>query len=146
MLAAQYHYAEVIKVLLAAGAGASVNAKDKHGKTALLYVESQLYDDASPEIIGALIEAGADVNGIDENGRTALMLAAEGFWGRAIDVLLKAGARASVNAKDKEGRTALMLASKQRYTDRVERLLEAGASINERDNRGQTALMYAAVG
>lgn len=144
MLAAERHYGAVIKILLKAGAGASINAKDKRGKTALLYVKSELYDDLSSEIVKDLIAAGADVNVVDENGQqTPLMIAADGFHGRAIKVLLEGGARASIDAKDKQGRTALMIAAENGYADRIKTLLEAGASINARDNRGQTALLYA---
>lgn len=147
MLAAQGNFSEEVKTLLGAGARASVNARDGHGKTALLYLKSELYDDASPEMIKVLAAAGADVNAADEEGQTLLMtLADEGFHDDPILALLEAGARTSVNAKDKQGRTALMFAAQYGMVERIKILLGAGASIKATDDRGQTVLMHAALG
>lgn len=147
MLAAQDHFPEEIKALLAAGARASINARDERGRTALLYIKSELHEDASPELIRVLAAAGADVNAADVEGQTLLMtLAAEGFHDEPIQTLLEAGARASVNAQDQQGRTALMFAAQYGMVERVKILLGAGADLDARDNRGQTVLMHAALG
>jgi serine/threonine-protein phosphatase 6 regulatory ankyrin repeat subunit B len=147
MLAAQRNYLEEVKILLEAGARASINARDNEGKTALMYVKSELYDDASADIIRTLVAAGADVNLADDNGATPLMLlASQDFSEPAIVALLGEGARASINAQDKQGRTALILAAKVGFVERIKKLLDAGASLNMRDNKGQTALTYAALG
>jgi len=147
MLAVQRHYVEEVKMLLEAGARASVIERDSRGKTALMYLRSELYDDASPGIIKILVAAGADLNVADDNGETPLMLlASQDFSETAIVALLKEGARASINAKDQQGRTALMLAAQTGFVERIKKLLDAGASINMRDNKRQTALTYAALG
>ena len=76
MLAVQRNYLEEVKMLLEGGARASVNARDNQGKTALMYVKSEGYDDASADIIRSLVAAGADVNAGDDDGETPLMLLA----------------------------------------------------------------------
>ena len=147
MLAVQDQYPEEVETLLAAGARTSINARDERGRTALLHVRSELYEDASAEIIRVLTAAGADVNAADNEGRTLLMtLAEEGFFDEPIRVLLAAGARTAVNAKDRQGRTALMFAARSGMVERIKILLEAGAALDARDNSGQTVLMHAALG
>lgn len=47
--------------------------------------------------------------------------------------------------KDAEGATALMIACKFGHGEIVERLLDAGAEINARDNAGLTGMGYAAM-
>jgi ankyrin repeat protein len=147
MLAAVRNYAEEVKLLLGAGARASINARDSKGRTALMYVKRQLYDDASAEIIRRLVAAGADVNAVDDDGETPLMvsLSHDPYYGNPM-VLLEEGARASINYKDKQGRTALMFAAQTGEVGITKTLLEVGASINARDNKGQNALTYAALG
>lgn len=102
-------YAQVVKVLVAAGA--RVNARNKYQATALFYaaLRTQMVEESDyHEGLKELIAAGADVNARDVGGRTALMYAAnEGHTGY-IKILLEAGA--DVNAQDKEGQSALTYA------------------------------------
>ena len=46
--------------------GAEINARDNHGKTALMYDKSEL-------ILSLLIQKGAEINARDNDGKTALM-------------------------------------------------------------------------
>jgi ankyrin repeat protein len=48
-----------------------------------------------------------------------------------------------VNAKDEQGRTALMRAAAKDWTVGVWTLLEKGARMDLRDQKGQTAYVYA---
>jgi len=144
MLAVHHHYVEEVKMLLEAGARASINARDSHGKTALMYLTSELYDDASPNLIKTLVAAGADVNVVNDNGATPLMmLSSQKYSELAIVALLREGARASINAKDQQGRTALMLAAQTGSVEKIKKLLDAGADVRIKDNQGRTALMLA---
>lgn len=63
----------------------------------------------------------------------------------AVDDLVKAF-HADVNAKNKYGQTPLMIAMQGYYNPVcpfIKVLLEGGALVNERDNKGHTALYYA---
>src|SRR5271157_1133937 len=53
-------------------AGADVNARDKHGWTALMIATAN----GQTDVVETLIKAGADVNAVDEDSVTALMIAA----------------------------------------------------------------------
>ncbi len=105
-----------------------------------------------------LIKNGVDVNEKDDYGETALHFAADVGSVDIAKLLLKSGA--NVNAKNQNGGlTPLMVASfamrAQILTDKAARekmlnneakivklLLDHGALVNEKDNQGETALMY----
>ena len=120
-------------------AGADINARDKDGKTPLMYAA---WNNQNPEVIKVLLEAGADVNARDKNGWTPLMYAAWNENPDVIKVLLEAGA--DVNARDKDGRTPLMWAAGSNQNPEVIKiLLDAGADGKAKSNEGKTAFDYA---
>jgi ankyrin repeat protein len=93
---------------------------EKHAATGT----SGYLDDASDEGITPLIAAASE--------------------GHVEIVKLLVDAKANVNAKDKDGTTALMAASARGHVEAVIHLLDAGgASINEQNDDGHTALMFA---
>lgn len=110
--------AELVKVLLAAGA--NPNAKDKMGRTPLM----QALD--SKEVFDLLVAAKADANITDERGDTVLMRAIEYGTPELIESIIKAGA--DLNIKDSSGNTALKLADNMYKTDLVEVLKKHGAT------------------
>lgn len=123
-LAASYNKnPEVITTLLKAGA--DLEARDKNGKTVLMYAATF----NNPDMIAVLLKAGADVNARNtkRDGRTALMFAAEHDPNpEVISVLLKGGADAK--AKDYTEKTAFDLAHTNydlRGTDALKQLEEA---------------------
>ena len=71
MLAARRHSIEAIKALIGAGTSATINAKDKQGKTALHYLSEM--GNVSLELVKLLIEEGADVNAADGEALTPLI-------------------------------------------------------------------------
>jgi ankyrin repeat protein len=71
--------------------GASVNARDPDGRTALQRAAAS--DFVPLDVIAALIERGADVNAADATGQTAVSLAAQRGNRQVIDRLIKAGAK-----------------------------------------------------
>jgi ankyrin repeat protein len=102
------------------------------------------------EAIERAVRAGADVNALGEPfGETALNRAC--YWQaqtEVVEALLKAGA--DVNRKSLGGRTPLMTAAgiedhnwSEAHPRLVERLIEAGARLEEEDDEGMTALCLA---
>ncbi|MEZ5308176.1 MAG: DUF3421 domain-containing protein [Pyrinomonadaceae bacterium] len=89
-----------------------------------------------------LFGVGVDVNDSDPNdGTTALMLAAGEGHGKAVEMILSAGA--NVNAQANDGRTALMLAAANSKSNTTKLLIKAKANLNLRDDQGLTALGWA---
>lgn len=95
------------------------------------------------ELVAALTAAGADVNAANRFGVTPLMYAVLAGPGQ-VNILLAAGAKA--NAADDNGRTPLMLAAYDGKLDVVKLLVQAGADVNARDAKGQSALDYVTSG
>ena len=97
--------------------GVKVNAKDKDGKTALMY--------SGGDSTKFLINAGADVNAKDNEGKTALMYAGSA----SVDLLIKN--KANVNAKDNEGNTALLHAIRSYRYDGISTSINNAATDGE---------------
>ena len=113
------HYAagatrlDAVKLLLKSGA--KVDAKNKIGKTPLMYAlhpwGSDIFSKDTPRwaVIEVLLQAGADVNARDEVGLTPLHMAMPGMdprnSARIAELLLEYGA--DVNALDEFGKTPL---------------------------------------
>ena len=132
MHAAQNGSTDHLKALLAAGA--NVNVRDHHGKTALMLA-------GNVECIKALLTAGADVKASNADGDTALTLVASKGKVESVRTLLTAGA--DVNAKNNDGDTALTLAAFQGNTDNVLALIDAGADVKATNIKRHTALTLA---
>ncbi|XP_023290430.1 ankyrin repeat domain-containing protein 50 isoform X4 [Orussus abietinus] len=157
-LAARHGYADVVRVLLAAGAKA--DHADCDGWTALraaawgghTQVHSQptlstKLDDTVKRVpnvvVEQLLEHGAKVDCADWDQRTALRAAAWGGHEDIVKALLQHGA--DVNRTDDEGRTALIAAAYMGHSEIVEHLLDFGAKIDHADSDGRTALSVAAL-
>ena len=121
-------------------AGADPNAKTEKTQAGALVFAARKN---KPQLISALLAAdGIEVNALDKNEKTALIHAAGKGSGRAIELLLPAGA--DPNLKDYRGRTALMFAAKKGRTAPVQALLAAdGIDAGAHDKNGWTALFYA---
>ena len=118
---------------------ADVNAPQADGMTALHW--AAYHDDQ--EIAGQLLRAGANVKAVNRYGVTALSLACTNGSAVMINLLLKAGADASAPLPG--GETPLMTAARSGSPESVKALLSHGAAVDAKDeNRGQTALMWAA--
>jgi len=129
---------QLVEQLLAKGA--DVNAKDKHGATALITAARSGYD----KICKSLITHKADVNALDKYDSTALMDAAR--WGHKTTCALLIDHGAIVDARSKNGSTALLDAcpNGQLSKEMIELLVASGADVNAHKNDGLTALMIAA--
>jgi ankyrin repeat protein len=140
LMAARFCDADIVSMLLEAGAGVGVRENDL-GRTALmLHALNQ-----KPEVISLLLNAGADVNARDTHrSETVLMFAAEQNRNPGvISLLLDFGA--DVSARDEWlGQTVLMHAAEYNpKTEVISTLLEAGAGVNDATPSGTTALMIA---
>lgn len=112
------------------------------------------------DIVTLLLEAGANIHAPDSRGMTPLMAAVQPVElseiriERTLDIietLLRAGA--DIARRDHQDRTALMLALARRTelwgpddARIIERLLLAGAAVNDQDRHGMTPLHHAALG
>ena len=126
--------------------GGDINEKNAKGLTALM-IESQ-YNGF--EVIGAFLENGANPNILDNDEKTALMYASINGNSSGIEELIENGA--NINIKNNDGVTALMYACDmkikpyEKYKDAVFNLIhDPELDINERDNRGLTALYHCVI-
>lgn len=92
-------------------------------------------------MVDLLVSHGAEVNARNRRAVTPLMDAADTGDFKSTAYLVKH--RSIVNQGDDQGRTALSLAAYRSYEDIVALLLENGAEIEARDQRGRPALMNA---
>jgi len=122
---------------LALSKGASVNGRDKDGKTALMWAAYMGRTDAIKE----LLSAGADVNAADSLGWTPIEAAVWTRHAAALELLLEQAP--DVNARDSEGRTPLMHAAQYGDLAMMRDLLAKGADPNARNRFEQTPLMFA---
>jgi hypothetical protein len=138
-LAAKTGNSKEVQALL--GKRADVNAKDKAGKTALMFASLMW----GQEIVQTLLAGGADANAMDMHGKTALMFASKNGGKETVQALLAKGA--DVNAKDDGGTTPLMYALSGGIRNRevILTLLAQEADVNAKELNGTTPLIYAAM-
>ena len=127
-------------IMVLIGEGADVNARDRSGKTPLMFAARF---SSTPEIVKLLIEANADVNAMSKAGWTPLMFAA-GFSSTPEIVTALVAGGAEVNAISKAGWTPLMFAAAfSEPPGIVTLLIEAGADVNAMNDNGFTPLWFA---
>ena len=162
---------EFVQMLIDDAKVKNVNAKDKDGRTALMFA---VWWRDCVEMVSLLVNAGAEVEARDKNGMTVLMLAfaknrtgvaswlvgigadvkardadevtmlhLAALWGSFVMVSMLIRRGLDVNAKDKMGNTPLDLASSQGHLLAVQALVKAGADVNAADANGVTPLMRA---
>lgn len=150
---------ELAKLLITLGASAT--ARDpgslfggplNHGNPGAAAITSAA-DYGHPEFVALLLDHGASIETNSPwNGFTALMNAAKGCYNHkkneyldTLKLLLARGA--NVNAQNNSSKqTALMLAAYYAQPKKVRLLLEAGADITLRDERGDTAMKMVSPG
>ena len=131
---------ELIELLIKSGA--RVNEVDDNGKSALMYA---IISSSDIEVVKFLIDNGANVNLKSNDGETALMNAYIRGNKELVELLINSGADANLisNLKDNYGRAKLMEASEIGNKEAVELLIKSGVGVNEVDDNGKSALMYA---
>jgi len=116
---------------------ADPNLASQYGEPPLM---AALVGDNGNEVPYLLMTFGANVNSTDAHGRTCLM---ESYDARLTAELIRRGA--DINAQDGEGNTALMHQADQNPSvAMITQLLSFGATVDQRNNLGYTALREAA--
>ncbi|KAL6868614.1 Pfs, NACHT and ankyrin domain protein [Trichoderma novae-zelandiae] len=105
--------------------GASIDARDRNGNTALLLALFHGHE----AIAKLLIEAGADIHARDNDGQTALLIAVRFDHEESARVLVKRGS--DVDVKDYYGNTALKMARLNENGSMIQLLMEAGADAGD---------------
>lgn len=131
-------------------AGVDIDARDKHGNTALFHATR------SHEVAAALLAAGCCVDAQNATGDTALTTAAANLAANATLRLL-ADSGAWTGQKNTAGESAVTIAVKQivgqmvhypgadeEHASTVRTLLALGCPVNEQDANGDTPLIVAA--
>lgn len=115
--------------------GASLEAKDRNGRTSLYWASCNGY----LGVVQCLIDKGANLETRDNNGNTPLHCAA---WSGQLDIVksLVDSRRAGVNIKNDDGWTPLHWASRTGYLDVVEYLVNNRASVDARDKDSTTPI------
>lgn len=133
-------HARVVELLLRAEPGQGA----RHRNDRLLLMTAA--EGGSGDVVRQLVELGADVDASGADGETPMFAAARNGKGAAIEAL--AAAHARVDLFSARNLTPLMEAARLGRPEAVHALLRAGAYPNLRndDDRGWTAMMYAAAG
>lgn len=129
--------AELVNRLLAAGA--SAQAVDERGRTALL---AAVYNRRN-EVARTLVLAGADVNRQDAESNSPFLVAAA--TGQIDIVRLALSHGADTRSTDRYDGTALIAASQHGNVEIVKLLLKAGVAVDHVNQLGWTALLEAVV-
>ena len=134
-IALQYRHAEIVEILLEAGAQAGFQTPV--GRTPL-HVALEHCDVTSAKL---LLRYGSYKDSADESGMTALHLAARDGYKDIVLSLVDQGS--DVNAQDKSGKTPLHRAAKEGKTEMVSLLVQRGSDVTLTDKKGHTALQLA---
>ncbi len=114
-----------------------VDAKDKHGQTALHWAVEHKVD-----LVKYLVEHGADVNMPDKNGWTVILKAVYYGVDEVVKYLVEV-CKVDVNAPRADGVTLLHVAAKTGNIEIVKFLVDNEAGINAKTNRGFTVQDFA---
>ena len=136
-LAAEKGHLKVVELLV--GRSADVNASDDFSQTPLHWAGYS----GNIEAVRLLIEAGANVNAKDRNGATPISWVAEKGHTDIVNLLLGKTLDA-INILDNSSQGLLHWAAFSGNIETIHLLLQAGASLNAKDDDGRTPISWAA--
>ncbi|MDI9408503.1 MAG: hypothetical protein QM523_04595 [Candidatus Pacebacteria bacterium] len=128
----------LIEQLLARGAESVVNLANQYGRTPIFSIRDR-------DAMVLLLKAGADINHIDKNGDTVFLVryGSSELKSVTIDDFINAGLK--VNYRNpKTGWTALGKAADRGNHGSVQKLIAAGAEVNQLSFKNKTACQLAA--
>ena len=128
---------ESARLLIAHGADIELTSEQQGSRPMHLAADAN-----SIEVLRLLVKSGADIESTDGLGRRPLCRAAA-VQPEAVEVLLDSGAEIEAREEVLQ-RTPLIIAAYNGCLGCAKHLLRRGAEINVRDERGRTALWYAA--
>ncbi|XP_074008689.1 CARD- and ANK-domain containing inflammasome adapter protein-like [Numenius arquata] len=114
--------------------GAKIDVKDKKGRTPLHRAAENGHGDA----VKVLLRCGAYMYSLDTEGKTPLHLATQNNHNHILKMVLKEEERSYRNQHN-----FLHMAALKDESSLAKMLLKAGASVDGKNERGQTALSYA---
>lgn len=125
------------QIEMALARGEDVNARSASGYTSLMWAA----ESGRLDLVNTLIERGADVNAVSDTGLTPLALAASSGQ---IDVMARLVAEgALVNQPLRDHYTALHAAALHGREASARWLIDHGAQLDTKDDRGDTPLQVA---
>ncbi len=130
---------DVVEVKQLLAGGASVQARDEHGWTALMAATHANQVEAAK----VLIAAGSDVNAKDNLQDSPYLYA--GAEGRLEILRLTLAAGADLKSTNRFGGTALIPAAEKGHVENVRELLKTKIDVNHVNRLGWTALMETAM-
>ncbi len=128
------------RLVAALAAGASINGRERHGRTALHVATFA----RQREAIRALAKAGADLSAVEDDRYDAVTIAAVADDEPTLQVLLGLGASAKLITSRYDG-TALIAAAHLGHDGVVRQLIAAGAPLDHVNNLHWTATIEAVV-
>jgi ankyrin repeat protein len=138
MHAAKSGHLDVVKVLNDTKT-VDLNQTNNQGKTALMIAA----ENGHVDVVKYLVEQGAAVDKVDQEGWFALTHAAKAGHLDIVKFFIDTK-KVDVNQTKSDGMTTLMIASHFGHVHVVKYLIEQNAQIEQVDNDGTTALMWAA--
>jgi ankyrin repeat protein len=139
-LHAAAHKGDLVQLKKLLTSGASVNARDKFGRTPVHVATFAKH----PEIIRALALAGANLELLENDRYDAVTIAAVADDEETLRVLLGLGASAKLTTSRYDG-TALIAAAHLGHDGVVRHLIAAGAPLDHVNNLHWTAMIEAVV-
>lgn len=118
---------------------ADLNTQQETGMTALMWA----CWNGNADCIQALLSAGAYTDLQSECGRTAVFWAVEKGHSNAVRLMLEQRADPNI-PHPMSGSTPALVAARKNDLDTIDKLIEGGARLNDRNEEGMTPLMWAA--
>jgi ankyrin repeat protein len=137
---ASAHRGDEAAIRALARSGASIDARDGHGRTAFLVAAHARQAGA----MRALIEAGADPRAKDNRHYDAITIAAVANAPEIMSLAIELGGNPREITSPYEG-TALIAAAHLGHDEVIRRLIAAGAPLDHVNNLGWTALIEAVI-